>query len=102
MTDIVLDTKQITINVIGNTDIEVINITHPPYVQVGQPATIEYDVKNNGDVTSCFTRVEHDGNEDHRWDGTISTNNTQHVNVDITPENTNPLIVTIEAGYTYA
>ena len=102
MTDLVLDTKEITINIVSDTDIEIINLVYPPYVQVNQPATIEYDVKNNGSLTSCFTSVEHNETEDHRWDGNIAMGGTQHVSVDVIPTDTSPLQLTIKAGYTYA
>lgn len=102
MTDIVLDTEQITINVVAATDIDIINVTAPPYLMVGSTGTVEFDIVNNGDVVDCFAKVTHDGNEIHRWDGTIVNGGTQHISCNVTATNDNPIVLDIEAGYTYA
>jgi len=102
MTDTVLDTEQITINVVAPADIDIINIVAPSYIMVGETATVEFDVVNNGEVTSCFAKVTHDGTEIHRWDGTIAHGATHHDTCTVTANNDNPVVLTIEAGYTYA
>ena len=102
MTDIVLDTAQITINVVTDADIEIIDIEIPAYVMQGESVVLEFDVKNHGNISTCFAAVRHGDTPVHRWDGTITTNGTHHVTCNVAATSADTIVLNISAGYTYA
>ncbi len=99
--DVVTDQKDVTVIVVEDGDVVVENLSYPVYVKVGNPITINYNIKNtNGDVTSCYTSIEDaNGNEVHRWNGTLGQDETHPETYTMTAPATN-VILKIKAGYT--
>jgi len=78
MTEVVTDTKTITISIIIHADCAIANLVYPAQVEANEAFNIEYDCINNGEEDTCFGKLVEGTTEIDEWSQTIGAGETVH------------------------
>lgn len=97
MTDILTDSKQVTITIKTHGNLTIENLSNPTYSWVGETLVVSYDVVNSGGEDNCYCQIKEGTNVLDRQTLTINTNESiTHSLIFGTAGNKN---LTIEVGY---
>jgi len=101
MSDIITDTKTITIQVITHGNVSIEGLEYPTLVESGEDFGISYTAINNGGKDSCWGHIKMGATivSLSRWDAVLDKNGTTTSEVLIDGGITSDATFIIEVGY---
>lgn len=100
MVDIQTDSRTITVEIREHANLVIQNLDVPSFSYMGNDFVIEYDVLNQGGEELCYCKVlDEDGNQLDRWENTIVSGDTQHIQHTINIPNAGNITLVIDVGY---